>query len=206
MAPDQAVVPRLLSVLKSSSWGDAFLTRMPVHAADVEAIAPDSLVVAGFSMGGGNAARLSQHLSLRGVFMLDGAKDPYVDGDGERVSAAWSEEGGKTDGCRFFTAHHVKGSRPDMLEAQFDRLGVPEEVVDLDSGMPPMGMHRLVTAQDAVEGGTYHSSMARDGELPTSSTGGIAAAEASEAHVFDGYVWAMCGLAEVDPACSAVSR
>jgi hypothetical protein len=154
-------------------------------------------------MGAGNAARLAQRHAVHGVWMIDGVKDPTIDATGARVPATWTADPAATDGCRFYTAHHALGSDVPMLTGQFDALGVPDSLVDLDSGADPMGAHRLSTAQAAVPGGSHHSSMARDQELPTDATSGAPAASPSDAHVFDGYAWTLCAIAAVDPACDA---
>lgn len=198
-----AVVPRLLHLLTTAPWGAAFLNGSPSDSADIEALNSSKIVVGGFSMGAGNAARFGQTIPLHGVWMLDGAKDPFLNEDGVRQPSSWTTEPGVTEGCRYFSAHHTLGSEPSMLTQQFDNLGIPTGACDIDSGESAMACHRLVTSQQPVDGGTYHSSMARDMELPTSPTSGIAASHPAEAHIASSYLWSLRGMYIGDPACEA---
>jgi len=199
----QSVTQRLLDLLVGTPWGLDYLVRPPVDTADIDAIDWSRIALGGFSMGAGNAARLAMHQSVQSVWMVDGVKDPWLDGTGTRQYATWTQEPSETASCRFYAAYHRSGNGVTDLEQQLTNLGIGLSSFDADAGGAWADEARVSTAQLAVAGGSFHSSMATDHELPTGPASGLAALSIDQANLFEAYLSIQCATAERAPLCEA---
>lgn len=191
--PARSVVGRLLAVLRSEAWGADYLRRTPEGPTDVDAVDWSRVVVVGFSLGAGQAMRLTQRAPIAGALFIDGAKDPWERvGDTTRY-ADWPTQPILAPADALYGAYHVDGSDVEALVEQWRRLGVTDVRADVDAAAIPPDARVLFTAQTPPSGVTPHLSMARSADMPA-DVDGTRASGATDVHLYAAYSSVFCAL------------
>jgi hypothetical protein len=92
------------------------------------------VVLAGWSIGAGQAAFVAKVQAAHGVVLLSGPKDRV--NDPERIPSSWLRTPGETEGCRHYGVFH--GDEPlvahpdDILRQAWSSLGMPFPAVPLE--------------------------------------------------------------------------
>ena len=126
-----------------------------------------SIVVAGHSQGGGQAALLAKLHCVDRVLMLASPVD-YV--RRRRTHAAWLAKPGATPQDRFFGFAHTYDKGFDRIQEVWELLGMAAggAVVNVDTEQPTYrNSQRLVTGLVDVPRDKYHGSAVQDGLTPT---------------------------------------
>jgi hypothetical protein len=125
-----------------------------------------SVVVAGHSQGGGQAAIIGKVQAVERVIML---ASPVDHGRGDMGPAAWLSRAGATPPERFFGFVHRHDQGFDHIQVAWRALGmVPRgQLVSVENSAPPyLRSQRLVTDLEDVRQGKYHSCVVQDRITP----------------------------------------
>lgn len=166
----QAIVPRLRAALSrlagvapGEGW-EGYLTAAAPEAPSEGSEEPrwERLVLAGFSQGGGHAARLAQQVEVAGVLLFAAPADGRI--AEPRQSADWIASGwqGPTPVRRVYSLLHAD-----------DGLAAPIELNWKAWGLEP-GQRGLVTGGDPAQA---HGAVCEDGASPVNPDGSPAYAE-----------------------------
>ena len=193
-------------------WGDFYNTfavgTPPPNAVAVHTLSSiewDKIILAGFSQGAGYPARIAQQRQVHGVVMLDGGNDTC---GGQ--AANWYAEDNASLGRPLYGVAHRRGLANWAVPETWLALGFPSSFDDLDDNViAPFGPTAVaITDQDRVPQAppetpnmpcSEHTSMAKDGCMPTTATSAVAAATADDAYLFSKYLKRFC------EACDALT-
>ncbi|MEA3277492.1 MAG: hypothetical protein U9Q81_19850 [Pseudomonadota bacterium] len=132
-----------------------------------------SVVVAGHSQGGGQAALLAKLHPVDRVVMFASPVD-YL--RRRRVHAPWLSRKGATPGDRYYGFVHLHDNGFDRIQEVWQLLGMAAAgpVVNVDEYDPPYGhARRLVTGREDIRRAKYHGSVVQDGVTPTGPDGAV---------------------------------
>jgi len=194
------------------NWDSLFVPAAPAATMlDMAAIRWDRILVMGFSQGAGHAAYIAKTWQVGGVMILDTGSDSCDEGGGTLRAADWVLDPTNASGDRpHFGAGHARGSAPPLaVQSYWPQLGfgaVPGENLDVPpAAIPPQTSAYTDQAPVADPDCTEHSSMAKDGCMPTSSTSALAATSPDAAHLFEPYLLRLCEAC-VAPGCTLRAR
>ncbi len=134
-----------------------------------ESLQWESMVVAGHSMGGGQALMIAREYEVARVVMLSQETDT-VSGN----IAPWLSEPRATPTDRYFGFAHLEEARYEIKKQTWELLGLNTygDVVNIDSETPPYNYsHQLVTSAPPAIRGKYHGSVANDRTTPRNADG-----------------------------------
>lgn len=132
-----------------------------------------SVVVAGHSQGGGQAAIIAKHHTVARVIMFAAPVD-YV--RAARSHAAWLAQPGATPADRYFGFVHKDEQGFDRIRRCWELLGMGATAPfgDVDSGSPPYDRsQRLVTGVDNIRRAKYHGCVVQDNLTPVGIDGSL---------------------------------
>ncbi len=145
-----------------------------------------NIVVAGWSVGAGNATMIAKRHEVRGAMLLSGPKDRIY--DPHPVPSSWIRGPQATDGCRFAGVYHVDEhftSNPegDVLRLSWENLGIPYPAFVHEGSLDGFE-HAILALTRYVNRQTCraHSAPGRDDCL--------------DDRLFDGYRTLMCAVAD----------
>jgi hypothetical protein len=145
-----------------------------------------NIVVAGWSVGAGNAAMLAKQHEVRGVLLLSGPKDRIY--DPHPIPSSWIRGPQATDGCRFAGVYHVDehftaNPEGDVLRLSWESLGVPFPAFVHEGSLDGFE-HAILALTRYVDRQTCraHSTPGRD--------------DCVDDRLFDGYRSLMCAVAD----------
>lgn len=200
-------------------WGDFYNTyalatpppdSVAVHR--LRSIEWDKIILVGFSQGAGHAARIAQQKQVHGLFLIDGGNDTCGAGAGQ--PANWYAAASASLGRPSFGVTHRRGIANFAVPASWLALGFPSLFDDLDDNLIPLAgpMAVGITDQDPLPNpdaspetpnractppnGNPHTSMGKDGCMPTTATSAVAALTADAAHLFGHYLARFCYLCD----------
>jgi pimeloyl-ACP methyl ester carboxylesterase len=196
-------------------WGDFYNTfaagtpppnSVAVHT--LRSIEWDKIILVGFSQGAGHAARIAQQKQVHGLFLIDGGNDTCGPGAGQ--PANWYAAANASLGRPSFGVTHRRGVANWAVPATWLALGFPSSFDDFDDNLIPLAGPAAVgiTDQDPLPNpdaspetpnrpctppnGNPHTSMGKDGCMPTTATSAVAAATADAAYLFGHYLARFC--------------
>jgi len=131
---------------------DSLMTRLEVLLAELASQEPEhwsryldedgdvvwpKVVVAGWSVGSGNAAMVAKNHPVKGAFLLSGPKDRIY--DPHPIPSSWIRGPQLTDGCRFAGVFHrdehfTSNPEGDVLRLSWESLGLPFDIYTDDGG------------------------------------------------------------------------
>ncbi len=130
-----------------------------------------SVVVAGHSQGGGQAAIIGKREAVARVIMLAA---PVDRGGGDRPNAPWLSRPGSTAPDRYFGFVHRHDPGFPQIQTAWDALGMDTVggLVSVDDVPPPYAhSRRLVTDITDIRRGRYHGSVVQDKITPADRLG-----------------------------------
>jgi len=130
----------------------------------------DRIVLAGHSQGGGHAAILGKHHSVKRVVMLGSPTDDCQVRGGP---ASWLSAPGDTPADRYYGFVHAEDPGFDRILPAWEAIGLTRfgGLINVDNSDPPYRMsHQLVSQAPAVRD-KFHACVATDGATPISVAG-----------------------------------
>lgn len=140
----------------------------------LDATEPDwgSIVVAGHSQGGGQAAIIGKLESVARVIMFAA---PVDRGPGQQPHAAWLSRPGATPPSHYFGFVHRDDPGFEAIQTAWSALGMDAggaPPVPVDDSDPPYGhSQRLITDTAEIRRGRYHGCVIQDGITPGNAGG-----------------------------------
>lgn len=156
VTPHDAIVNRLrraLAILRErdprGGWG---------RFTDGDAIRWDRIVLAGHSQGGGESAFIAHGRAVAGVLMFGSPVESY-----QGVTAAWMATPGATPVDRYYALDDAKDMYADRITGSWQALGIPGDVVRVDTTAPTLLPHRMLTTVDLGSPSASHTCFITDG-------------------------------------------
>lgn len=169
ITPENAILNRLRRLLEflhnrypNDLWG-RYISEHCVNWA--------SIVAAGHSQGGGQAAVLAKNHQVDRVVMLASPADFHR---GSNSPAGWLESPSATPTDRYFGFTHELDNGFQHIMSAWDMLGLAKSgaPIDVDEIEPPYNhSRRLITRYAQVLRGKYHASIVQDTATPKSRKG-----------------------------------
>lgn len=158
----------------------------------------NKVIVAGFSQGGGHAAKIARDTPVHGFVLLDGGAN---DSCGVPPTlATWYSAPDASAGRPRYGVSHRRAMNPWVVPAGWLALGFPPTFDDFDDSLLTLTPTQVgITNQRPPMGCNNHNSMALDGCMPTDVGSRIAATTPPDVYLFDQYLRRFCN------ACDALT-
>lgn len=212
-----AILPRLYALLvelhtedmldgtNDLHWDALYEPAPPMASSlDMSTIHWERIFIMGFSQGGGHAMFLAKRWPVGAAMVLD-SNGESCDDEGLLRPEDWvTDPFNASSGRPHYGVGHARGESPPLVvQAMWPALGfgeIPGENLDAGSfAWPPSSAS--YTDQLPVFSCTEHSTMAKDGCMPTSATSTVAADTPDAAHLFEPYLLRLCAAC-VAPGCT----
>ncbi len=202
------IVDRLYKVLEElenidpfGGWG-GYIAGSGIANPQMSDIDWSQIIIAGFSQGGGHAAKIAHDQQVMGQVLIEGGTDTCFDAAGVEQTAEWIlATPSQSSSQPMFGLFNRRGAAASIPTPQSWRdLGFPRRTHDFDATVP-LGYDVLDTRppvpaaqtdQAPVAGCNRHSGMAKDDCMPTDVTGSVAAATPDESRLFEPYLQRFC--------------